>query len=36
VEGRNHSLDRRLNRYSDDTMGAITGFGGEATGLKPP
>jgi hypothetical protein len=30
------SLDGRHNRYSYVTVGAITGFGGEAMGLKPP
>jgi hypothetical protein len=29
-------LDERQNRYSYDTVGAITRFGGDAVGLKTP
>jgi hypothetical protein len=34
--GRSWSLNGRHNRYSYVTTGAITGFCGEANGLKPP
>jgi hypothetical protein len=34
--GRSWSLNGRQNRYSYVTAGAITGYGGEAVGLKPP
>jgi hypothetical protein len=34
--GQSCSLDGRQNRYSYDTTGTATGFGGKAMGLKPP
>jgi hypothetical protein len=36
VGGRSRSLNNMQNRYSYVTTGAITGFDGEAVGLKPP